>query len=65
MSRTGIHLEFHHMMKSQTDGCLESNSMRTIIGSELVLHLSTKFARRQSTSEFGIGCAARAYSMIL
>ena len=47
------------------DSCLECNGMITNSVSQLIPRLSTNFARRHSTSGFGMGSAAHACSMIL
>ena len=65
MSRTGLRLEYHHMVKFQTDSCLECKGMRTINVSELISHLSTDFAREHLTSLFEMGCASRAYAIVV
>ena len=65
MSRTGVHLEFHHMVKFQTDTCLECNVIIAINFNELIPHFSTNFARRHLSLVFGMGYAARVCSMVL
>ena len=47
------------------DSCLGGNSMIKINVTDLIPHFSTSFARRHITFEFGIGYAARVYSMVL
>ena len=55
VSWIGVRLEFHQMVKFQTDSCHECNDMITIDVSELIPHLSTNFASRHLTSGFGMG----------